>query len=80
MKINYFVESINMLGPNLLKLDKGKERAEFEALATLIVSHLGAGNLNYSPKCFPDVPDPCTGRIPEPPPPTCVQGNNPHAV
>lgn len=75
----YLIRSLNFSGVSVLTLEKKKDRVEYEAVAIqLLVEDTFDRGCNMQKTCFPNAPEPCGGKIPEPPkPPPCPHTPNP---
>lgn len=66
----YTIKSLNFSGISVLKLEKEKDRVEYEAVAIqLIAEDMFDKSCNMQETCYPNAPQPCSGKVPEPPPP-----------
>ncbi len=77
MKKEYVVKSLNLIGADVLRLEKGKERIEFATLATALTSASVGGDIKNDSSCWYLLPDFCNSLIPEPSSPTCEMGYSP---
>ncbi len=76
MDKEYIIKSLNLKCDVALTLEKAKDRVEFEALSVYLMTRAVDTAYDQARGCNSWVipkPDPCSGRIPEPPPPTCVK-------
>lgn len=75
MKKEFAIKSLNLSGVEVLMLEKGRDRVEFEVLSAFLMTPLAAGGSDV--ECWYLFTDPCYGLIPEPPTPFCVMWYNP---